>query len=248
MGWTNLMVIRRSGKGAPLVCVQCDAGNRLLPRYLQQDRPAFAFKHQGDDGKRIALKTVPAIAAHYLDELREAQPSGPYILCGYSFGGIVAYEMAQQLSAAGERVPLLAIIDSYAPSLHSEAMREGRRLHTLLKDAVMRRIVEDRLAKGLPLSGKLRHFHIIDTYSKAVTAYRPLPYAGHLAVLRSADGWGRVDLGWKPLAAGGYSLHLVPGDHYDLVKEPNVRRLAGYLGECIAAAEDLPPSAVPSRS
>jgi Thioesterase domains of type I polyketide synthases or non-ribosomal peptide synthetases len=64
------------------------------------------------DGKTRPLESVEEMAALYLKEIHEVQPHGPYYLGGYSFGGTVAYEMAQQLSAAGEKTALLAMFDT----------------------------------------------------------------------------------------------------------------------------------------
>jgi thioesterase domain-containing protein len=58
---------------------------------------------------------IEALAAHYIEEVRRAQPNGPYFLIGYSWGGLVAYEMAQQLTASGEVVELVALVDTLLP-------------------------------------------------------------------------------------------------------------------------------------
>jgi thioesterase domain-containing protein len=58
---------------------------------------------------------IEALAAHYIEELRTVQPNGPYFLIGYSWGGLVAYEIAQQLTANGEVVELVALVDTLLP-------------------------------------------------------------------------------------------------------------------------------------
>ncbi len=71
--------------------------------------------HQSEDGKPALYTKVETIAAHYLKEIRTVQPEGPYFLGGYSFGGTVAFEMAQQLKKQGQDVPLLVLLDSHFP-------------------------------------------------------------------------------------------------------------------------------------
>jgi pimeloyl-ACP methyl ester carboxylesterase len=219
-----------------LVLVLCDEASRQVPEFLDSDRPVYALKHQGGDGERIPLNTVEAIAERYLADLRSAVPSGPVILCGYSFGGVVAYEMAQRLAAIGERPPLVIVIDSYAPSLHMDAMDQGRNYLNVLKDLMFARVVERRLNHGVPLKGKLNHFHIIHTYSDATAMYRPKPYAGQLAVIRAADGWGPADLGWYGLAQGRFSLREMHCDHVAIVKS-NTRELAALISQLLKEAE-----------
>jgi aspartate racemase len=245
MEWTNLVAIKPEGDGIPLFCVQGDEANRTLPIYLGEHTPFYAFQHQGGDGKRIELDRVEIIAAHFLQELKEARPAGPYLLCGYSFGGILAYEMAQQLIAAGEEVPLLTLFDSYSPVLHEEAMQHGARFYEPLKATVMRKAIESRLRRGSLLKGRLRHFHIIDTYDKAVTAYTPKPFNGKLSVFKAKGSWGRMDMGWHGLAQGGFEIELVPGDHYTMITEPNVAHIAQLLKTRIQAIEEAHMDRVP---
>jgi thioesterase domain-containing protein len=245
MAWSNLLPVRQEGSKPPLLCVQGDEASRLLPKYLDAETPFYAFLHQGGDGLRIPHDKVETIAAHYIKEMKEARPRGPYNLCGYSFGGIVAYEMAQQLRAAGDEVPLLALIDSYAPHLHEQAMRHDMPFYTPIKEFMLNRMVEHKLSEGKAISGRLRHFHIIDTYNRAIRGYRAKAYGGRLMVFRSMDGWGTIDMGWHDLANGGFFLYKVPGDHYSIIREPNIERLARVLQDSIDQTEESRTAAVP---
>src|SRR5262245_1819454 len=85
-----------------------------LSRRLGADQPVYGLKSRGLD-EREELGSIEEMAAQYVADLRAAQPSGPYYLGGYCFGGNVAYEMARQLAEQGESVALVALIDS-APS------------------------------------------------------------------------------------------------------------------------------------
>ncbi len=245
MSWTNLKLIQPEGSGLPVFCVQGDQANKLIPKYLGPVRPFYAFLHQGNDGRRIALDKVDTVANHFISELKDACPKGPYLLCGYSFGGMVAYEMAQQLTAMGDEVPLLVLIDTHAPRLHAVAMKEDTRFYQPLKEAILRNTAESRLRKGLPIHGRLRHFHIIDTYHRAMLAYEPKPYRGRLTVFKAKNTRGAIDLGWHEFAVGGFDLQIVPGDHTDLIKAPHVARIAELLAARIAAIEEQRADRVP---
>ncbi|HYH19582.1 MAG TPA: amino acid adenylation domain-containing protein [Azospirillum sp.] len=83
-----------------------------LVRHLAPALPVHAVQARGLDGREEPHRDVPAMAADYVERLRALQPQGPYLLGGHSFGGVIAYEMARQLTARGERVALLALFDS----------------------------------------------------------------------------------------------------------------------------------------
>ena len=106
-----VVAIRRQGTRLPLFVVSGVGGHVIgvngLARYLGEDQPVFALQPQGVDGREPLLTRVEDMAAYYLRGVREVQPHGPYCLAGYSFGGFVVFEMAQQLNAAGETVSLL---------------------------------------------------------------------------------------------------------------------------------------------
>jgi len=117
--WTSLVPIKPDGSKPPFYCVHGVGGNILefedFSRYIDADQPLYGIQAQGLGGKRPRLKTVEEMAAHYISEIREFQPEGPYYLGGSSFGGVVAYEMAQRLVAQNQRIGLLVMFDSFAP-------------------------------------------------------------------------------------------------------------------------------------
>ena len=115
---TSLVTIQPQGTGPALFCVHGGAGTVLLfnslARRLAPERPVYGFQSQGLYGRALAHTKVEEMAAHYISEMRSVQPRGPYLLGGWCFGGLVAFEMAQQLCSRGERVDMLAILN--APS------------------------------------------------------------------------------------------------------------------------------------
>jgi amino acid adenylation domain-containing protein len=116
---------------SPLVAIQPDGSNPAffcihpifgvvfpyyeLAAHLGKDQPFYGLQPIGLDGKTLPLTRIEDMAAHYIEALRSVQPHGPYYLGGWSFGGWVAFEMAQQLQQAGEEVALLAVLDTLAP-------------------------------------------------------------------------------------------------------------------------------------
>jgi amino acid adenylation domain-containing protein len=115
--WSSLVPIQSQGSRAPFFCVHAVGGNVLeyydLARHLGEDQPFYGLQSRGLDGTQSPHQRIDEMAAHYIKEIRELQPHGPYSIGGRSLGGIIAYEMACQLSAQGEKVALLALLDSY---------------------------------------------------------------------------------------------------------------------------------------
>jgi thioesterase domain-containing protein len=117
--WSPLTDLQRHGVRRPFFLVHGIGGEVLsftsLAHWLAPDQPVYGIRARGSDGVEEPLADVETMAACYLEAVRAAAPDGPYLLGGYSSGGTVVLEMAQQLRAQGEEVALLAMIDSEAP-------------------------------------------------------------------------------------------------------------------------------------
>jgi thioesterase domain-containing protein len=117
--WSPLVKIQTKGSKPPFFCVHPIGGNVLcyasLAHYLGNEQPFYGLQARGLIGKQKPRMTIEEMAADYLEAIRSVQPEGPYYLGGWSFGGIVAFEMAQKLHSWGEQVALLALIDTQAP-------------------------------------------------------------------------------------------------------------------------------------
>jgi len=104
----------------PLFLAHPSGGNILcyaeMARHMGSDQPIYGLQAQGLDKERTPHTTIKQMAAYYVDQLRTVQPEGPYFLAGWSMGGIVVFEMAQQLKAQGQEVAKLALIDAMAPA------------------------------------------------------------------------------------------------------------------------------------
>ncbi|MBZ4423316.1 alpha/beta fold hydrolase, partial [Myxococcus sp. RHSTA-1-4] len=117
---SNLVRLKRGQEARrPLFLVHGGGGGvdayAELARRLPADQPLYAFRASGLDDGEPPPSSVEALAAHYLPQLRAARPHGPYRLGGWSFGGLVAQELARRLQAEGETVELLVMLDTHAP-------------------------------------------------------------------------------------------------------------------------------------
>lgn len=121
---STLVPIQPRGSKAPLFFVPGILGTVFelsqLAYYLGPEQPFYGLRALGLDENIIPYTSITDIASHHIKALQTIQPHSPYILGGHSFGGKVAFEMAQQLQDQGHEVSLLAIIDSYLPVLASD--------------------------------------------------------------------------------------------------------------------------------
>jgi amino acid adenylation domain-containing protein len=252
------------GDSKPFFCVHPAGGNVLcyveLARHL--GRAFYGIQSPGLDGSSQPFTDVEAMASAYVRAMRSVQSCGPYLLGGYSSGGVVAFEMARQLECAGETLSLLVVFDAWAPRSQPGADAEGMRTKVLAAMAEQLNIPSDALEKisdddrlvyilteakkadrfppDLELADAQRLLHVFGANSAAVGSYFPRPIAGRLTVFRAKTEQleaGEAYLGWENLAAGGVEVHEVPGTHMTLMQMPQVRELAQQLAKCIHGAE-----------
>jgi acyl transferase domain-containing protein/thioesterase domain-containing protein/acyl carrier protein len=127
---SSLVPIQSSGSRPPLFCVHGAGGNVMvfstLTHYLGLEQPIYGLQAQGVDGKSQPLTRLEDMAALYIRDMKAAFPQGPYLLAGFSMGGEVAFEMAQQLQAQGDEVRLLVLFDTFNPERSVRAASSGK--------------------------------------------------------------------------------------------------------------------------
>jgi thioesterase domain-containing protein len=118
--WSSLVALRSEGFRPPIFFAAPVGGNVLSYRdlvvHLPPDQPCYGLQAIGLDGTQTVHRSVNEIAAHYIQEIMTLQPAGPYYLAGSSFGGLVVYEMAQQLHDLGQQLALVIMFDAYGPN------------------------------------------------------------------------------------------------------------------------------------
>lgn len=116
--WDSLVPIKPKGNKIPIYIVHGAGLNVLLfntlAKHMDADQPVYGMQAKGLNGVDEPLNRMEDIAAHYISAIRAQNPDGPYALAGFSFGGIIAYEMARQLEALNKEVRMLAMFDTYA--------------------------------------------------------------------------------------------------------------------------------------
>jgi len=256
----SLVCIQPLGNLPPFFCVHGDDANFFLPRTMGTNIPFYGFFHQGHNGEKISHTSITAIARKYLAEITQEKPSGPYIIGGYSIGGVIAYEMACQLINQGQQVALLFLIDTVCPGYNGK-IRLGRtvfnntgnnlpdRDSTPVKPtARMKQVIQERWFKlayypslfltmlniKVPLS--LRNSYIMGVYRKARKQYRPSTTIPCNAILFRSTIHNYEDyyLGWKPYFNEDPLVYEIDSEHITIIKEPYVRILAETIAKIIA--------------
>ena len=249
--WSVVVPIQTNGDKPPFFGIHGAYGNVLfyynLAHHLGQSQPVYGLQPQGLDGKQVPHTRVEDMAAHYIQEIRKIQPEGPYFLGGYSMGGKVALEMAQQLRTQGQEVALLALFDTLGSEflkplpLHVRAFRHLNNLLRLeLKDQLT--YVKERLFRSTSdnSSSSLQpraETPLHEAHLQANNDYVPQVYPGRAILFRSSEmltgwsDWWTVDpqLGWGNVVVGGLEIQEVPGNHMNIFSEPYVGVLAEKL-------------------
>ena len=217
-----------------------------LAKHIRTGHSIYGIQAKGVDGMEEPLDRIEDMAKFYLDALGEVQPRGPYILIGYSFGGLVALEMAQRLSERGEIVALLVLVDAYP---HPRHLSSGQRLR-LIARRTRRHISEMKqrpareaisyFVRGIERrsgisSGRNRGDHLPETcrlslartlshvHDRAYVAfrhYRPRFYRGKIKFVKAEVNSYFPD---DPTAVWGglaeeLEVETVPGNHLELVR------------------------------
>ena len=203
------------------------------------------------------------MARYYTDNIKDAQPRGPYLLSGYSFGGVVAFEMARQLQAAGEKVALLALLDSYThPRNWPPLCRVGvlcariRYRASLLTRLPLKETIAYYNGRLRDITGTRRRHargfapsadqpptatqRVVDGCYVAWRQYRPSFYPGKITFLKGGRNWSYPqDPGniWRGLA-DEFEMHIVPGEHQELVGLA-AEHLARRISLCLEQTREL---------
>jgi amino acid adenylation domain-containing protein len=246
--WASLVAIRGSGAKPPFFCVHGIGGTILrfrdLAHFVGSDQPFYGLQAQGLDGKHPFHTRVEDMAAHYIKELQTVQSQGPYYIGGYSFGGMVAVEMAHQLKAQGHVVALVILLDTFPGELSSTGSLlrtylalplDQQWMHLARKTRAFQRSLRRRVAM-IRLPATLKNVRAV-CYN-AARIYKPKPYDGPIILFRASEkGLSSVNQEsiWKDLAPQ-IETYEVSGHHGNIVDEPQVRLLADELKACLQAA------------
>jgi acyl-CoA synthetase (AMP-forming)/AMP-acid ligase II/thioesterase domain-containing protein len=260
-GWklpdSLVIPIQPKGNNAPLFCISGMHGHVFifypLAQQLGKNQPVYGLQLP-EAGSPIYTRNIKQLAVRLLEEMRRVQPTGPYCLAGFSFGGYVAYEMAQLLWKQGQSVELLGILDTRGPGYPQKRKLPGRigwhvKAFVRSRDKTQHLLnrlnaTRDRFSKPLepqvaPTNVDPRVWEIERESISEIESYPIEPYGGRMVLFRATEKpkWMEAcapdaTMGWRKIAKEVEVVN-VPGSHWTILSVENTERLAKELGKRI---------------
>ncbi len=252
--WTPLVEIQSKGSQPPVFCIHPVGGHVIcyndLAKALGDDQPVYGLKAPGMEVNQPIFTQLPEMAAYYLDVIKSRQKTGPYRLLGYSFGGLVAYEIARLLEIKGEKIEFIGLLDTAHPALtevNAAKTDDAELLVSLFPDlgytAEQLRLLSpaEQLqkvfakAKEAGLVPRAMDDKAIERYftvcrSNLKMSYQPEPVRTPVCLIRAKDGSRRITdddfLGWQQLDELKIDLHWVNGQHESMMETDNAEQIA----------------------
>jgi len=218
---------------------------KLLIDYLGNDQPWYFLRYglaaqtSESDQEAIIPERIEDLAAHFRQEIEKLYPQGPYCLMGVSFGGLVAYEIAQQLVSAGKKVPLLIIFDTRLR--FNKKRRQLGEIITQLRNLNFVQLQEK-------VKGRITNTFLSWDKSKAEVVqktinyqpYEAKPYEGNVIFFKAMESPSLIfysqepsEEGWKKLIKGRLDVYEIPGDHLGILTEANNAKMVAEILEAI---------------
>lgn len=228
---SNLIPLNTEGTRNPLILVHGERGNYFFKDFLEQDQPLYGFLHLGSEGESVKYRTVQEFAQEYIKQLLVVVPKGPIYLGGFSFGGIIAYEMAKQLIQMGFEIIFLLLVDCVNPDYRRSILKKAPFREKLIryfmdpnypylksKIRLLKTNVNILFGKAVPVSQ--RNFYILSNYTRAYAKYYPEKYDGKVILFRSRNNdFDDRTLGWSNSISTKVEIIDFAGDHLSIMEE-----------------------------
>ncbi len=266
-GKGNVVTLAAGGGQTPLFCIHGGDGGvlfyRSLATLMPKDLPLHAIEslELGNSGE-IQPSSIEETAACYVKNLLTIQAEGPFRLAGYSFGGVVAHEMACQLTEKGHKVEFLGMFDTHNPAAECRPYSLSERLGVFwsqsagLPLAKRLGLLQSRVRQGLQTNRRvraeiraakstgaaeaysdLRRVQVREENWRAMQAYQPRVYQGRVTLFKTSHTNDKVerppDYGWRAVAVFGLEVIPVEGEHLALFADENIHSLAAALSNSL---------------
>ena len=244
----TIIPIKPEGRSPPIFVVSGHGGDVFyfvtLARHLGADQPLLGVQPPGLDGGE-AMKSVETLARYEVEQIRRYRPEGPYLILGHCAGGTLAFETAQQLTAAGQKVALLALLGCPFPTMFRHTPQMSFRLRRIaraltsgslsarqrfIKSALQRRLQEPDLP-GIGRDIMAARRRVEGATLAAVRRYKPRRYSGLIDLFITSDEW-HLSRQWRSVADCvrehdlGYGINdLLLGPHVAVLAAPLQDRL-----------------------
>ncbi len=271
--WSSLVPIRSTGSKPPFFFVHPIGGNVLnfsgFCSYFGLEQPIYGLQARGLGGDVAPHISIPEMSADYIRAIQTVQPEGPYFIGGFSAGGVVAFEMVRQLTAAGHEVALLALLDTSIQS--QDKMQSNSRVGNWLgtvrrnvryatrmapRDYVARKVKNVRtrvvlsnweLRESMGLANDEMHLDAEEAFMLAMRRYVPPPFDGNATLFRAGHDYPDPQLGWGSVIRGRLDIQVTSGDHDTILHEPHIGMLARLLEQSLERSRSGEPERTAPR-
>ena len=256
--WSSLVPLQVEGSKRPLFYVAGGGGTvyefKELVRCLGTDQPFYGLQPPDVEDPKEHHTQIEALAAHYIDEIRAVQPEGPYLLGGFCTGGVVAFEMAQQLQAQGQKVASLVLLDTGYPVplnfqgfrnfvfeivyFYERVLKNLRKLQSIRPSGQATFLLKKAASVA---SVKQRDIFMEQRLAiiQALRNYTPQTYSGRIVHFLTTDWsktpfydrlkWSDSPQRWEKLPTDGLESHTFSSEHRAMMREPFISVLAEKL-------------------
>jgi amino acid adenylation domain-containing protein len=264
--WSSLVPLQPIGSKPPLFFLHGWGGDVYgfteLAKHFAPEQPIYGIQAVGLDERQPRHRSVEEMASHYVEEIRSFQAEGPYHLCGYSMGGLIAFETAQQLRKQGQQVAVLCLLDTHPIGpiplilrilflmLHlpkrflvhlgeflkiplAEKTQYLRGRLIALKKLILRNQQKPRIQKILETEGTLKETASPDYCHQIALFYRPTTYSSSLNLILSEATGFTVKLYWQFISRGRARFRRVSCSHRDMIAPKNLPDLVEGLASII---------------
>lgn len=231
---TGIISIQPKGNKPPLFLLPGYLFYHNLAKYLGDDQPLYGFEP-------LNIDRTEEVAAMFIKQIKQIQPTGPYFIGGFCASGIIAYEVAQQLTAAGDEIGLLSLFEVYTPeatvSKASKKYLSDKLAHW--KAAFSYNSFRAKIKLIYNESQKLLQYFLLNQFRSMISDYKLKPYDGKIVLFKALDelvsssssdpymGWNRY------CSAHNITLIKIPGNHNTLFKEPYIGITAAHIKKCL---------------
>jgi thioesterase domain-containing protein len=264
--WSPIVPIQPHGSRTPLFCIHEVTGFASfytdLAQHLDPDQPFYGLQTRGLDQRQALHMSIHEMATCYREAIQQVQARGPYLLAGHSMGGMIAYEISQQLRQQGEEIAFLGLLDTHihipsnAPEPADEKILIGylRQANRPIEhlDQMISETDEDMIIKAFALAQQAelvpadlcladfqRYFEVYKTNARAASTYQPQPYSGTATLFVCQESPAQAAMvkqanidRWSKLVHN-LELREVPGNHKSMVLPPHVEHLAAEISNCL---------------
>jgi thioesterase domain-containing protein len=247
----------------PVFFIHGSRGNVLVFKAfadrVSPEQPVYALQAAGVDGKMEPDQTIEVMAERYVAAIRQVQPTGPYMLAGYSGGGVIAYEMARRLKQGGQGTSLLMLIDTLEPGQMRSPVTTMDRIRNTHRVRLYRYAELPQMLWKYRLRPRIRKLLGVENlpmvrtpleaasdavdvaYKRAQWAYKTPEFHCDIVVLRATDARMNFlrsgpSLGWNRFVKGSIRTFDVDAEHDLVFTEPSLTQVLAAFNACLPAA------------